>query len=400
MHYAETPTAEYEKGRLIELEALRGIAALVVLFHHSLLAFFPRFHGLLDPESQYALFGTPFFAAINGSAAVILFFVLSGFVLSLKALRGRDYSILLRNSLKRWPRLMFPVFIVNLASGALAGWGVYANSAAAAAVRSTWLGWFFVDAPSGASALRAAAYEGAISTFLFGEYYFNSSLWTMTYEFFGSFLCLATALFMLLSRNYAPAIFLFVATLALWLIGPLYWPFLAGVGLAAFYSSCWWHVVPLWVSKRGGAFWILAVGGLFILFGYHEALAPTSNPLGFYAFLSPLYEWDALTTRVVIHSLASTFLIVLTLSTPFLRNSLRSGWGAWLGRMSFPIYLVQVSVICSLASSVYLATHSLGGTIASALAFVVAISGSIAIAYPLMRVEIMWLNGLRRLFGK
>ncbi len=400
LHPAERLTAEYESGKLIELEALRGIAALVVLVHHSLLAFFPRFHGLLEPESHNTLFGTPLFAAINGSAAVILFFVLSGFVLTLRTLQQRNYSTLIRTALKRWPRLMFPVLTVNLISGALAGWGLYNNSAIANSVGSEWLGWFFVDPPAGTSALRAAAYEGAVSTFFFGSNYFNSSLWTMRYEFYGSFFCLAIALFILLSRNYAPVIFLLVATVALWLMSPLFWPFFVGVGLAALHSSGQWSAIPLWLSRRGAVFWAIAVVLLFCLFGYHEALVPTSNPLGLYAFLMPLYEWNALATRVVIHTLASTVLVVLILSVPLVRNSLRTSWGAWLGRMSFPIYLVQVSVICSIASAVYMSTLNLGGLSASMLAFITAIVGSIAVAFPLMKLEILWLIGLRRIFGR
>jgi peptidoglycan/LPS O-acetylase OafA/YrhL len=64
--------------KLIELEALRGLAAVVVLFHHFMLGFTPRLHGMLYPEQPYSLFGTPAFAFVNGSAAVIVFFVLSG----------------------------------------------------------------------------------------------------------------------------------------------------------------------------------------------------------------------------------------------------------------------------------------------------------------------------------
>ena len=63
---------------------MRGIAAFVVFLFHFLLGFAPQYHGqeaaTAIPGSN--LFETPFFFLINGHAAVMFFFVLSGFVLS------------------------------------------------------------------------------------------------------------------------------------------------------------------------------------------------------------------------------------------------------------------------------------------------------------------------------
>ena len=41
----DAPTVKAAPGRLVELEALRGIAATVVLLHHFLLLVAPRLHG-------------------------------------------------------------------------------------------------------------------------------------------------------------------------------------------------------------------------------------------------------------------------------------------------------------------------------------------------------------------
>jgi peptidoglycan/LPS O-acetylase OafA/YrhL len=64
---------------------VRGIAAGVVLVHHFLLEFLPHLHGRNFPDDPIALVRTPLFALINGSAAVAVFFVLSGFVLTVRA---------------------------------------------------------------------------------------------------------------------------------------------------------------------------------------------------------------------------------------------------------------------------------------------------------------------------
>src|SRR5690606_12773670 len=83
---ADTVSDNNNVNKLGELEALRGIASVIVLVHHALLGFAPGLHGLLQPDSPHALFGTPAFSLINGGAAVVLFFVLSGFVLTFRAL--------------------------------------------------------------------------------------------------------------------------------------------------------------------------------------------------------------------------------------------------------------------------------------------------------------------------
>ena len=95
-----------DHGKLIELEALRGVAAMMVLFHHFLLVIVPRLHGRNFADDPIALVRTPLYALVNGTAAVAIFFVLSGFVLTFRALEERDGRQLLVGVLKRWPRLV------------------------------------------------------------------------------------------------------------------------------------------------------------------------------------------------------------------------------------------------------------------------------------------------------
>lgn len=70
--------AEQRQNRIVALDALRGLAAAVVVFHHVR-------HILTNSEPSAILL--PLFA---GNKAVILFFVLSGYVLSLPYWRGKQ----------------------------------------------------------------------------------------------------------------------------------------------------------------------------------------------------------------------------------------------------------------------------------------------------------------------
>ena len=61
--------------RFYELDSLRGLAATIVLFDH--------FDYLLPPSLHATIEHSPFKVLVNGHQAVVLFFVLSGFVLTL-----------------------------------------------------------------------------------------------------------------------------------------------------------------------------------------------------------------------------------------------------------------------------------------------------------------------------
>jgi peptidoglycan/LPS O-acetylase OafA/YrhL len=61
--------------RFLELDSLRGLAALTVVFHH--------FSRICSPEVLHVLDRTPLRLLVAGHQAVILFFLISGFVLTL-----------------------------------------------------------------------------------------------------------------------------------------------------------------------------------------------------------------------------------------------------------------------------------------------------------------------------
>ncbi|MCB2088069.1 MAG: acyltransferase [Sphingomonadaceae bacterium] len=94
-------------SRIEELTALRGMAALVVLFSHLLLIY---------PLSRETLVAAGFL--INPHAAVILFFVLSGFVLA-RSLENVT-AIFWSRSLRFWLKRLFRIYPAIWAATALA----------------------------------------------------------------------------------------------------------------------------------------------------------------------------------------------------------------------------------------------------------------------------------------
>jgi len=88
-------------NKLLKLEALRGFAALYVVFHHTITESF--FVGGINLALLFRF----------GQEAVILFFVLSGFVIELSFQKGKDKSFTLY-FFKRFLRIFIPLIMVFL----------------------------------------------------------------------------------------------------------------------------------------------------------------------------------------------------------------------------------------------------------------------------------------------
>lgn len=101
------------KNRFLELDSLRGIAALIVLIYHCLRIFPP-----LDTDEPYKDHGvfiwlirdTPIRIVWSGHESVVLFFILSGFVLSLPFLNLNEFSYK-KYILKRFIRIYIPYIV-------------------------------------------------------------------------------------------------------------------------------------------------------------------------------------------------------------------------------------------------------------------------------------------------
>ncbi|KMN46563.1 acyltransferase family protein [Bacillus paramycoides] len=92
--------------RYKELDSLRGIAAIIVLLGH-FLALFP----ILGKKVMYSTFGACFSILWQGHSAVIIFFVLSGFVLSLPFYKGTEFNYL-KYLIKRVCRIYIPYIVI------------------------------------------------------------------------------------------------------------------------------------------------------------------------------------------------------------------------------------------------------------------------------------------------
>src|SRR4051794_11019896 len=87
--------------KILSLESIRGLAALAVVFCHCVNGFYPTLRKAAAPP------GTQLWQ--NGEFAVRLFFVLSGFVLSLSYFRQPSLVTLRSAAVRRYFRLLLPI---------------------------------------------------------------------------------------------------------------------------------------------------------------------------------------------------------------------------------------------------------------------------------------------------
>jgi len=370
------------------LEAIRGAAAVNVLVWHTMLGFFPENSGVFSEFPASGAAGQPWFGLIHGSFAVILFFVLSGYVLTRSYFLSRDRMIIIRSAVKRWPRLAGPVLASVLFSWVLLSLNLYRYNEAAELTGSPWLAGHLFSSPSVVSpALLDAVVQGALLTFIKEHSsYFNSSLWTMHWEFLGSFAVFGLA-YLIVRFGAALRVLSFVmASTACHLWMPELMPFVAGMVLAAF-------IPKRRIALRGSVSLALMLLSIY-LGGY------TGRPTGAFSLLYPLIGSDYTTIGYARIGAACLAMIAVETS-PILRWLLSGRWAAGLGRMSFPLYLVHIPVLCSVGC---LTLVSLSGLVpvpmARSTAAVVTVSAALLFAVPLMHFNEWWVKSLNALFDK
>jgi peptidoglycan/LPS O-acetylase OafA/YrhL len=165
------------------LDGLRGVAALVVFIGHLALVVLPD---LLGVSGTYgwsiwltAIGKSPLAVLWNGNAAVCIFFVLSGYVMTEFA-SGTKLS-LPAQAIRRYLRLAIPILITSSFAWLLLSYGLMRN-AVNPDVTGGWLGSWYRFEPSFPDMIQ----EALFGTFATGSNAYNCNLWTMNAELAGS----------------------------------------------------------------------------------------------------------------------------------------------------------------------------------------------------------------------
>jgi len=330
------------KNKLYELEALRGIASLVVFIWHFLIAFYPKTTGYYDNNS--GLMGNPLFALINGSAAVVFFFVLSGFVLTYKFFLTNDNSYLVNSILKRYFRLVLPILISIMLSYLLFSMNFYYYESASEITRSKWLV-KFANSQKGGNIIPSfieAFLQGIYFCLFKGESYYNNNLWTMKVEFFGSIISFCISPIIIHSKKIGIALFSLILFFIFYFSNTYYVSFLSGTLIAYWFS----RKKTFKISKLST---VIIIFLSFILMGFFK-------PVHFYEFLNNQFI-SINKLRIYLYTFASILIIMLFLSNVSFKKYFNGKVGMFLGNISFPLYLLHSIIICSFSSYIYLVLY-------------------------------------------
>jgi peptidoglycan/LPS O-acetylase OafA/YrhL len=305
--------------RLAALDGMRGWASLsVVVFHLTWETFGAKFQ-------LFRSFPVSFVA--NGQLAVGLFLMISGYVLTLRGWRSPDKRPVRMSILKRYFRLTIPIFVSVMVFWALMATGLAVSYDAAPVVdRVDWLGGFAYFRPDLLDALKFGLYDVFFQTKV---WHYGPFLWTMTIELWGSYVVLALCYFELPRwGSYVP--------LGLLTVLGVFAPIEPFFPVAACYSAG--ALVALMVkdgliSAAPPAPTESAIAGAVCVAGLVAAAIAQmlQAPLGVTAILAMAIFVAALRCGPVL----------AFLSLPI---------SQWLGRLSFPLYLVQIWIVVSLTS--------------------------------------------------
>jgi peptidoglycan/LPS O-acetylase OafA/YrhL len=180
-------------NRELHLEGLRGLAALTVMSFHYLYAFFPfaiAGVGIAHSHFEKIWFRSPWEVFTSGVFAVAIFFVLSGYVLSILFFRLKDTDILRTMALKRYIRLGVPAATSVLIAYVFLKLHIFRPATLAHAISPNFpLDWNFT--PKLFDALYQAFWGAYLSTGAPAApsnpaLTYNGVLWTLAYEFLGS----------------------------------------------------------------------------------------------------------------------------------------------------------------------------------------------------------------------
>ncbi|HEX6833930.1 MAG TPA: acyltransferase [Rudaea sp.] len=324
------PSSHSTAQRYGAIDGIRGWMSFVVLLHHCYLFLVLT---ALRYDSPWLHFVTA------GHFAVLVFFVLSGFALSVGFLQTADAAVLKHLALRRYPRLAVPMLASCVLAYGLMKFGLMANSKAAILTNDpAWLGSFYNFEPSFLRMLRFAGLD-AFVRYSAAETY-NPNLWTMSTELIGSFVVFASLL--LSPPRLIAAVQILLGAVFLYLVS-WYFCFACGTLLAVFALSDWrararrvrwWGVSPL--------------AALSLLASVAAVAYITFRPPP--AVLERLH----LDSESVEMTAAAVF-VFGCLNVDIVRKLFESRLSQFMGRISFPLYLVQIPLICSFSSLLYLA---------------------------------------------
>jgi peptidoglycan/LPS O-acetylase OafA/YrhL len=331
--------AQATTGRVTELDAIRGIAAVTVVCHH------------WWAISQFHPPPWIFRPLITGREAVILFFVLSGYVLSLPLWSGRqlpypEYII------RRIFRIYIP-FVFALALSALCCRIFYGTHLQLTSFyQTTW------QTPLTASLFLRELLMPPNSVL-------NGAIWSLRYEMEVSIIFPFLCAFLLRTGRYSWLVLCVLLRAADWSLvhGYLGSPNIAAINLAHFFYFSIFFIIGATLARERTTL------------AHRVSLIPRPAVWAFFLlalglYCNTMFAYTSVPTSDFLTMLGASAIIILV-QDPRLKLGLNSAIPQYLGRISYSMYLVHYTVLFALFDLAYPTVPIIGLAILCAAATLV-----------------------------
>lgn len=328
--------------RLRWIDGLKGIASILIVLHHFILAFIPalyygssvqynlyRYEGLLADSPLLFLFG--------GHFLVNLFLLLSGLVLSLQVYQTNTIQELFINLIKRYLRLALPVFVISLIVYFMLRFGLLYNNQLANNTGSPWLT-FYYKAPL---SLKSVFETSFYTVWFVGNDAYSTAFWMLTHLFYGSLLTYVT-IFTFRKLHKFLQLFLIVLVIGL---SVYYKSYLINFGFGMFLA---WSIQNYQVKDKKMLGTLFIILGL-IFAGYPQGVTPTNL---YRLFTSGNFD---ISFNLLIHSTAALFIVLGLFFSRVGFYLFNHRISQFLGRISYAVYLTHIPILFSITSLVFIA---------------------------------------------
>lgn len=336
-------------NKVLYLEGLRGLLALIVLVHHFVLLFYPELYiGSFD-QTYFAahassfkilLAHSPLNFFMNGHFAVCVFLVISGYVLTYSYKLTDSFEMLQQHAVKRYFRLVLPVLAACLfikflfISGAVDAANYPRN------VKELNFGAKeFSDASGFLKIIKTCLFDIPLE----GDSSFLSVLWTIRIEFLGA---LGLFAFLLLTHARSGKIwYALVFALGLIYLSHHYVVLLLAGGMICINEKKIAQIFRPVLSKL-----LLLLSGAF-LSGITEIKAAIPHTM--YAFTQGL----PFNAYFYFHDLAALLIFLVFVSSATLKGIFSFSPLARFGKLTFSIYLLHLPILYCIGSRLMWMTH-------------------------------------------
>ncbi len=332
----QSNAAVIHSGRIAALDGLRGVLALLVLFHHVLITQpdFANFEWSLGTAPAHNLFEsimfyTPLRLLWIGQERALLFFVLSGYVLSLPWLKGRapSYGQFI---LDRFCRI-YPPYLAIMAIASLGAIFLGGKELPQASIWFHQLGW---SQPFG----RRAVPSILLLLNNNSSNWVNESVWTLVWELRVMFIYPLMIFFAVRWRN-AGLLSVFAALVVMQTVASNLVP--------AHYAQ---HFANISSAFHYPEFFVFGMAVAFNQQRIRQAAQNSGALFGLCVFALALVlcwvHWRYNNDRI--DGIGGAMIIAAILSGGLVRRWFEAAALVWVGRVSYSLYLVHVPIILTI----------------------------------------------------